>query len=341
MLLLLTKPFALAAAATFWVGVPTIFFVSSGNWSAYSNLPSNFSSSGASCSQCHAGSAPSAQSSRMSVTAGSHALSAGQSTQVTAALDSSGTNTVFGGFLCEATAGAFNAGGNTQTANGVSTISISHVDRNSRDWTFDFVAPATPGLVELTAAGLASSGSSSSGDYMSFSGFDKTATSATPARLYVLPSGVTNIGSSCSDGYGNVSVLGASDSPTVGNAGFELRLHGAAPGAMAFAWGAAGPGGFSASLDPIGLTGCNAYVNGVTGMQTAMTSTGLAMRADGSAAFALPIPSNPALLGSKYHVQTGYIDPSVGSAIPAGSTVPGLPRSLDVSLSNGLEITIQ
>jgi hypothetical protein len=271
-----------------------------------------------------------------------HALDAGQTIQVTTALDASGANQTYGGFVCEATNGSFTAGANTSTSNGLATIAISHSNDQFRSWTYDFTAPAGSGLIELTSAALSvDNNSSTSNDHFSFSGFDKTASSATPLRIFVLPAGVTNIGTACSDGYGNMSVLGANNSPTVGNTGFELQLHGAAPGSMAFAWGSIGPGGFSTSLNSFGLNGCNAYIQTVGASQTAITSAGLAVRAEGSATFALPVPNNPALIGSQYHVQSGYFDSSVSSAVPAGSTVTGLPRSLDLSFSNGLEITIQ
>jgi len=340
MLLALTKPLAMAGTAL-WIGIPTIAFSSSGFWSS---PPANFSSSGLSCSTCHSLSAPSVDSSRTTLRAplGVHALNAGQAIQITTALDASGVNLTYGGFICEATDGAFTAGANSTTMNGVSTIAISHSSDQFRSWTYGFTAPAAAGLVELTSAALSvDNNSSTTNDYFSFSGFDKTATSATPLRLFVLPTGVTNIGTSCSDGYGNMSVLGANNSPTVGNAGFELQLHGAAPGSMAFAWGSIGAGGFSSSLNSFGLNGCTAYIQTVGASQTAITGGGLAVRAEGSATFALPIPNNPALIGSKYHVQSGYFDTSVSSAVPAGSTVAGLPRSLDLSFTNGLEITIQ
>lgn len=340
----LAKPLAVTGAAVLWVGVPTMLPSSNGAWSF---TPTNFSSSGASCSTCHTGSAPSAQSSRTSLTAdaGITALSAGQSIQLTTALDATGANTTFGGFVCEASGGSFTAGANTQTTtNGLSTISVSHVDKNSRSWTYTFNAPTSPGLVELTSAGLAVNNDGQAfvaGDHVSFSGFDKTATSATPLRLYVLPTGVTNIGTSCTDGYGNTPVLGANNVPMPGDASFEIRLHGASPGQTAFLWGAVGAGGFSQSLTPLGLDGCTSYIQNVDANQVAVTSAGVAERADGSVAFMLPIANDPSLIGTQYHLQAGYVDPSAGTAFPAGSPVSTGARSLDLTLTHGLEITIQ
>ncbi|MEC9048669.1 MAG: choice-of-anchor V domain-containing protein [Planctomycetota bacterium] len=342
----LAKPLSLAGAAVLWIGIPTMTPWSSGTWTT-----SPGSASGASCAGCHFQAGPSIDSSRTSLVAdaGVHALSAGQSISVTTSLDASGANQTHGGFLCETDAGTFTAGANTQTGSTNNTIAVSHVNSSARSWTYTFNAPATPGLVELTAAGMSPNGDglafSVAGDYMSFSGYDKTATSATPLRLYVLPNGVTNVGTACPDAYGNTSVLGANEEPNPGDAGFELRLHGAAPGEAAFLWGAIGANNaFSQSLDGLGVTGCTSYIQSVDATQVATTSAGSAQRADGSVAFALPIPNNPALIGTTYHFQAGYCDPSVNSGfsgLPNGSPVLAAARSLDLSLTNALEVTVQ
>ena len=342
----LVKPISLAGVALLWIGVPTMMPWSTGTWASSPNA-----ASGASCSGCHASAAPSINSSRTSLVAdaGVHALSPGQAISVTTSLDASGANQTLGGFLSEADAGSFTAGANTQTGStGGSSIAVSHIDSSSRSWTYTFNAPATAGLVELTAAGLSPNGDGQAfgvvGDHMSFSGYDKTATSATPLRLYVLPNGVTNIGTACPDAYGNVPVLGANEEPNPGDAGFELRLHGAAPGEAAFLWGAIGAGGFNQSLNSLGLTGCSSYIQNVDATQIATTSAGSAQRGDGSVAFALPIPNNPTLIGTTYHFQAGYCDPSVNSGfagLPNGSPVLAAARSLDLSLTNALEVTVQ
>ena len=182
----LAKPLAITGAAVLWVGVPTMLPSSNGVWSF---TPTNFCSSGTSCSTCHTGSAPSAQSSRTSLTAdaGITALSAGQSIQLTTALDATGANTTFGGFVCEASGGSFTAGANTQTTtNGLSTISVSHIDKNSRAWTYTFNAPTSPGLVELTSAGLAVNNDGQAfvaGDHVSFSGFDNSSSSSSISSM--------------------------------------------------------------------------------------------------------------------------------------------------------------
>ncbi|MBM4060093.1 MAG: hypothetical protein FJ265_03205 [Planctomycetes bacterium] len=256
-------------------------------------------------------------------------LNAGQQTSVTTAV-TGGLATTTGGFIGEATAGSFVAG--TGNHVNISTRSITHDDRTRRSWTYTFVAPATPGVVELTSCGMASNGSGSSGDKFSFNGFDPNATVGTPVRVYVLPTGVTNFGAGCADGYGNIPVLGAPSAPTVGNGSFGFQLAGAAPGSLAFLLYGFNPPGFPGlNLGALfGITGCTGYVANPLSTATAFTSAGNAMRAEGSCSFPFPLPNSPAYLGFAIDVQGACMDNSVAAT-----------RAVPVTFSNGLRMVVQ
>lgn len=298
------------------------------------SVPANCSTQLPSCNACHSSSQP--QTGRTNgpttrLTAVTRALSAGQQTSVTASVVG-GLATTTGGFICEASAGAFTAGSNSHIL--TNSASITHIDRNSRSWTYTYTAPATVGLVTVTAAGMSSNGSGSSGDEFSFSGYDANATTATPMRLFVLPQYVVNQGTACPDGYGNYSVLGASSAPTVGNSGFGFALHGANPNSLAVLIAGFNPGGFS-YIDLgvfYGLTGCRAYVANTAFTLVSFTGAGIAARGEGSATFPMAIANAPALHGVSLDVQAAYVDQSA-------TTMLG--RSMDFSFSNGLRVTFQ
>lgn len=323
-----------------FVGVSVLITVttlmsSSGGVQSGGAYPFNCSSQLPSCDACHSGSAPSASgpTTTLVVANGRRALAQGEVIGVTTTV-SGGVTGSTGGFVCEATAGAFT--GNGTTSHVISNpLGVTHLNNSTRTWTYTFTAPNTVGPVELTSVGLATDGSGTGGDRFSFNGFDKTATSATPVQLFVLPAGVTNVGSGCADGYGNISVLGANGTPTVGNAGFAFQLLGASPGQFAVVWGGLNPAGFVPfSLSSMGFTGCTSYLANIIPSWTATTSGSAssvtaAQRAEGAAAFPLPIPNTAALHGQSFDVQAGYLDPSVASL-----------RPMPLSLTNGLHLAI-
>jgi hypothetical protein len=343
-------PVLVFAAVSGAIAVPTLLPSASGvesgmAISGYGPVPADCSALMPSCAQCHSGSAPSLtaphpDTPNVAITTASavRAIASGSTIAITTTI--TGSTGTHGGFCCETTSGTFTASPALPGATMIVTnpASITHTSNADRTWTYDFNAPAASGLIELTSAGNAVDGNfGPSGDHFSFSGFDRNAQQATPVRLYALPTGVINIGTACSDGYGNLSVLGANSSATVGNTGFELRLHGASPSAMAYAWaGFNTTPNYVLSLDGFGLTGCNSYIHTISASQIAVTSGGSTERAEGAAVFALPLVGAGALLGARFQVQAGYIDPSVVSP-----TVGAVSRTLPLSLSNGLEITLQ
>lgn len=308
---------------------------SSGVQSGLGSFPANCSSALPSCGFCHGSSGPSASSPQVTISTASNrrAVSAGNVLSVTTAL-SGGVAGTTGGFICEATAGAFT--GNGTTAQVISnSLSVTHSNNTARSWTYTWTAPTTVGLVQMTAAGNSTNGSSSSsGDLFGFSGYDRAATSATPIRLFVLPSGVTNVGSGCPDGYGNYPVLGANGTPSIGNASFTFQLYGLSPAALGCLWigtNSSWPNGIP--LTPAGITGCTSYVPTLIGSVTAVTSgsatTTQRQRAEGTASFAMPIPNNAALHGLVFDAQGGVLDPSVTAT-----------RTINLTLTNGLHIVI-
>jgi hypothetical protein len=65
-----------------------------------------------------------------------------------------------GGFNLSTDTGTLIAGTNSQ----LDTGELTHVDKNSRSWTFEWEAPATEGTASFFAVGQATNGSGSSGD---------------------------------------------------------------------------------------------------------------------------------------------------------------------------------
>lgn len=326
-----SRPSFLMAAASL-VGFSGLLSThAAGVESGVSSMPANGSRALNSCAACHSSSAPTATRTNgptTAITVGSRVLALGAQTTVTTAV-TGGVATTTGGFLCEATAGSFTAG----TGNHVNTSprSVTHSDRTRRTWSYTFTAPTTPGVVEITSVGMSSNGSGSSGDRFSFSGYDNNATVGTPTRIYVLPAGLSNVGTGCPDGYGNVSVLGATTAPTVGNTGFALQLAGAAPSTMAFLLLGFNPPAFpGVDLGAMfGITGCTGYVASPLATQTAFTSAGNAMRGEGSALFPFGIPNDASFHGFQIDMQSAYLDNSVATT-----------RAVAVTFSNGLHLLL-
>ncbi|MBL8731684.1 MAG: hypothetical protein JNN13_04885 [Planctomycetes bacterium] len=322
----------------FWI-TATAFLVTgvlsskaSGIASGSGGAPANSSRALASCSACHSGSAPTPTRTNppiTNLTVGARVLNAGQQTTMTTAV-TAGLSGTTGGFLCETTGGTFGAGTGSHI-NGTGG-SITHSNKNQRSWSYTFTAPSTPGPIEVTSVAMTSNGSGSSGDQFSFSGYDPNATSGTPVRLYVLPAGVTNLGIGCADGYGNVPVLGAASSPTLGNAAFAFHLVGGSTNAVALLLLGINPPGFT-GVDLgalLGITGCNGYVLNPLGIPTAVTSTGSAIQAAGSTSFPFPIPSGSSYLGFAFDAQAGVLDASVAST-----------RAFPLTMTNGLHVVFQ
>jgi len=339
---MITKSYLAFVVVSGLVAVPTMVPYSTGVESGNLGVPADCSKVLPACSACHIGAAPSLtapdpDTPQTSVTTAGdvRALALGASLSVTTSI-AGGTPGTEGGFVCEATAGSFTAGASTQIL--TNTASVTHANDLNRSWTYTFDAPASPGLVELTSAANAVNGDAmTTGDHFSFAGYDRNAQSATPVGSAYSRSGVANLGAACPDGYGNFAVLGANNTPTVGDAGFELRLHGARPNTTAYLWGGFNTNPAHAqSLDSIGLMGCTSYIQTIDASQVQVTTAGATERAEGDAVFPLPLVGAGALIGASFEVQAGYFDPSVITP-----SVGGAMRSLPLTLTNGLRVTLQ
>lgn len=330
--------FSFLRSPSFWAGSAVLAFGSmlsayqAGVASGSNGTPANASRAMNSCAACHSSSGPTATRTNPPVTTltvGSRVLNFGQQTTVNTTV-TGGLSTTYGGFLCEVTAGTFTAGtGNHTTGSG---NSVTQNTRALRTWNYTWTAPSTAGLVEMTSVGLACSGSGSSGDKLSFTGFDPNATVGTPVRLYVLPAGLTNFGTGCPDGYGNVPVLGASSAPTVGNGSFGFQMVGTAPSTLGFLLMGFNPAGFTGiNLGAaFGLTGCNGYVANPLATTSTFSSAGNAVRAEGTCVFPFPIPNSTSYLGFTLDVQGAFIDNSVSAT-----------RAAPITFSNGLRMVVQ
>lgn len=317
------------------VSVSTLTSSSTGVQSGLGSFPANCSSALPSCSLCHAGSSPTASGPQVTITTASNrrALSQGTTLSVTTSIVGGVAGTT-GGFVCEATAGTFTGNGTTCGSLG-NPASITHLNNSARSWTYTFTAPNTPGLVNLTSVGNSTNGSSTAGDQFAFSGFDRAATTATPTRLFVLPSSVTNFGSGCPDGFGNYPVLGANGTPSVGNGAFAFQMFGLQPGVIGLFWvGVNNPGFTGLNMNSLGVTGCTSLAqNLVASLSLVTTGTASSVsqqrRAEGTATVAMPIPNNPSLQGLVFNVQGGQLDPTVTAL-----------RTLPLTLTNGLRVAI-
>lgn len=239
-----------------------------------------------------------------------------------------------GGFCMDCSAGFFVPGGNSQVD--PTGMAITHrlaSQSNGRTWAFGFTAPPTPGRVQAFCVANTGDGDGQpTADIWGFHGFDATSTRSTPIELFVLAPGVVHLGDGCADGYGNTAVLGAAQTPAVGNGAFALELHGAQPGALAFFLVAINPPGFQPqSLTPLGITGCTAFVaNPITNVVA--TGPGQASISEGSARLAWPIPAVAQLRGVAVQTQACYLDPAA---------VANAGRQLPLTFSNALTITVQ
>lgn len=325
-----STPFWVASSAALFTGVLSSY--SGGVASGVNSVPANASRALPSCSACHSGAAPTASRANPPVTTltvGARVLTAGQQIPVTTAV-SAGVAGTTGGFLCEATAGVFTAGTGSQ-ANGAGA-SITHSNKNQRSWSYTFTAPNSPGPIELTSVAMTANNSGTGGDQFSFNGHDPNATVGTPVRLYVLPTGVSNRGVGCADGYGNVPVLGAPSIPARGNAAFAFQVVGASTNTVALLLLGINPAGFT-GIDLgalLGITGCTSYVQNPLAIPSTATSAGSAMRADGACSFPFPIPTGTVYLGFAMDAQAAVLDASVAAT-----------RAIPLTFTNGVHVVVQ
>lgn len=236
----------------------------------------------------------------------------------------------WGGFVAEVTRGKLTAGTNSQVdSTGRFATHKFAFTSNNRRWQFGYTAPATAGPVQLYAVvnTVDGNGRAGPGDFWGFHGFDSGSIRSTPVALYVNETGVRALGTACADGFGNVPVLGAKQTPRVGNGAFALELLGTITNAPATLVLGANPNFRPVDLSIIGMPGCTLYVDVVFSAQTT-TSAGSAQHADGSAVFPLPIANDPGFRGAKIQAQAAILGPVAG-------------RSLPLTLTNGLSITIQ
>ncbi|MCA8955070.1 MAG: hypothetical protein KDC87_03295 [Planctomycetes bacterium] len=275
-----------------------------------------------SCGQCHLNAHGGVT---VTATVQNRVIATGASTSLTLT-GSSAIPGNAGGFCMDATAGGFVAGTNTYT--NAAGDAITHMASTARSWTFSWKAPATPGLAELyTAVNTANGDLRNTGDMFGFHGANPNDTVSTPVRLYANATGCVAVGDSCSDGYGNFSVLGGASVPSVGNTGFKVEGFGLPPSAPLLFMLSLGKnlGGFD--MAPLGAPGC--VLRTTLQIQiTAATSGGSASRAEGSFSAPLPIPNDPNLRGIGFTVQMGAIDNNSTRAFP-------------LLVTNGLEVTIQ
>ena len=147
-------------------------------------------------------------------------------------------------------------------------------------------------------------------------------------RFFVNAPGVVAIGAGCSDGYGNVGVYGASQTPSVGNANFKFEAVGLPPSArLLFILGLQKTMP-SIDLTLLGAPGC--YLHTDIAIATYLgTTAGDAGRAEGRFVLPAPIPNSAGLKGFFFRTQLAVIDGSPSA------------RSLPVVFTNGLGVTIQ
>ena len=274
-----------------------------------------------SCGQCHrpAPGVPAGMPNlAVTLVPGARSLAANQATSMVIAATGGQTGSGLGGFAVDATGGNFAAGVGTRVHAG--GAAVSHSRPGNRSWTIGYTAPGTPGLIDVYGVvnTVDGNGKEDDGDLWAFHGFDSASRTPTPVRLFVNATGVTARGQSCVGGYGNVPVLGAAVSASVGNASFGVELHGAAPASPVILLVGADPS-FQFDLTGLGITGCTLYVNALLSIPGA-TSFGNAQRGEGSATVSLPIPNNPALRGASLQVQAVVVDVQSGRRIPVTLT---------------------
>ena len=300
-------------------------FVAPGPGQTPINVGSLTRTSTRSCGQCHVLAHGGVN---VTVAPTARSILVNQSTAI-AISGTSATGTTHGGFCADVTAGSLVAGATTRI-NAAGTA-ITHINRNSRSWSFNWRAPATGGLAELyTVVNCVDGGiiPNTTGDSWSFHGSNPTATVSTPVRLYANATpGIKPTGNSCSDGFGNFSVLGAPSVPSVGNSAFRIEGFGMPPLAPLLFMLSIGGNVPGFDMAVLGAPGC-VLRTGIQSQAQVLTGPGNRTRAEGSLSLPIPIPNDGTLRGLTVAVQFGFIDSSSN-------------RSFPFTVTNGLEITIQ
>jgi hypothetical protein len=236
----------------------------------------------------------------------------------------------WGGFVAEASAGAFSAGSNSQIdPTGKNATHLLASQSNNRSWTYGYTAPTAAGLVNLFSVvnTVNGNGLADPSDRWGFQGANAAANTNAPVRVYVNETGIVLRGTACAGGFGIFPVLGGKVVPSVGNGNFALELHGAAPNAATLLLIGANPSFPSIPLDAFGITGCFLH-NDLALTFSGTTSPGDATRGDGSLTYTLPIPNDNGFRGVRFQAQSLIVDINSGRQTP-------------VTMSNGVEFTIQ
>jgi hypothetical protein len=236
-----------------------------------------------------------------------------------------GPNLGFGGFCLESSGGAFLPGATTRVT--PTGDAITHTSQAANQWSFQWQAPATPGLVRWTAAGQSANVDlAPTGDSYGFWGPD-SAVPGVPMRLFANSANVTAYGAGCTGSGGHVPLIGSVADATVGQT-YGIELHAAPPGTLAIC--ALGDSNTQLGAIPlpfdlaaIGAPGCSLLANLVftTSLSTAGTGSG-----GGTATFRFPIPNDPTLRALVLYFQVFVGDPV---------------NQLGLTTTNGLRATLQ
>ena len=291
------------------------------------NVGSLTRTSAQSCGVCHTSPGRLALPSTVDVEIkpGDRVLAAGGVTSMQVVATSS-VSSPSGGFVSDVTAGSFVPGSGTRSS--ATGNAITHSRSSHRSWSFTYRASANPGLAEMYTVAMNSNGNQSrdNGDRYAFHGSNPTNTTSTPVRLYANAVGFKAVGESCSDGFGNFSVLGGKTPPAIGTT-FILEAFGLPPTAPLLFMLSLGTNLPPLDLAIMGAPSC--ILRQTMTLQVPLqTNPGNASRAEGSFILPVPVPNNAGLRGLGLTVQFGAIDSNS-------------PRSFPFLVTNGLEITIQ
>lgn len=268
---------------------------------------------GKSCGRCHGGTA-SITGMTIRVQPSARVLNGGQTISIKVDAENPRVPSNTGGFAADISSGKLVASSTTRTRG--DGLAITHRNDRYRSWTFNYKAPTTPGLVEFYYVGMASDGDGRGdpGDKYGFFGADPSSLISTPVRFYVNAPFVTSVGESCTDGYGNHSVLGSPTTPRVGGP-LRLEAYGLPPMSRALLMLGIGKATPGFDMAPMGAAGC--VLRTTLALQLVLQTTG------GRAAFAegrliLPgaLPNDPNLKGATLSVQVGAIDNNSKRAFP-------------------------
>ncbi len=295
--------------------------------------PSAYARVGPSCGYCHA---PFPGGPSVFVVPTLRVLSSGQKISIT--VTSTGgapkhpTLGLGGGFVADVSAGTFAAGSTSQVTSSGTWITHTNPFNAQRYWNFGYTAPTTPGRVDLwTVVNTVDGNNQNTNDQWAWHGNSPLNTFSTPVRLYVNAKAVQAVGTGCADGNGNVGVLGAPLTPTVGQA-FRLEGFGLPPGQkclLVF--------GVQQTFTPVSAASLGAprcFLNtDFSPLQLPFATTGSntsqnRAMANGTFTLAAPIPNSSSLKGLFLRAQLLVVDPDSGNPLP-------------VVFTNGLAMTVQ